>query len=61
MGLYERHIGAASRIRITSTTPGSAAELVASRKVTKYADHLATHIFVPVAMYPLGPMNKAGL
>src|SRR6218665_50558 len=53
------HTCAASYIRLTSTTAGSAAELAVSRKVTKYADLPATHNFVPIES--LGPVNTTGL
>src|SRR6218665_626230 len=55
------HTCAASYIPLTSATAGSAAELAASRKVTKYADFPATHNFVPIAIESLGPVNTAGL
>src|SRR6218665_2380193 len=53
------HTCAASYIRLTSATAGSAGELTASRKVKKYADHPATHNFVPIAIgiASLGPVN----
>src|SRR6218665_892694 len=46
---------------LTSTTAGSAAELAASRKVTKYADLPATQNFVPIAIESSGPVHTAGL
>src|SRR6218665_1732312 len=52
------HTCAASYIRLISTTAGSAAELAASRKVTKYADLPATHNFVPIAIESLGPPGE---
>src|SRR6218665_1549935 len=55
------HTSTTSYIRLTSTTPGSAAELAASKKVTRYADLPATNNFVPIAMESLGPINRAGL
>ena len=54
------HTCATSYIQMTSTTPGSAAELAASRKITKYADLPATHNFVPIALESLGPINRSG-
>ena len=54
------HTCAASYLHMTSTTPGGAAELAASRKITKYADLPTTHDFVPIALESLGPINMAG-
>src|SRR6218665_3244862 len=54
------HTCVASYIPLTSATAGSAAELAASGKVTKYADLPATHNFVPIAIESLGPINTAG-
>src|SRR5688572_27251710 len=54
------HTCAASYIQMTSTTPGSAAELAASRKITKYADLPATHNFVPISLESLDPINRSG-
>ena len=40
---------------------GSAAEAAAIRKTTKYAAITRTHIFVPVAVETLRPINADGL
>ena len=54
------HTCAASYIDKTATTPGSAAELAASRKFAKYAELPASHNFVPIALETLGPINISG-
>src|SRR6218665_3098230 len=58
---YLRRRCSASYIRMTSITSGSAAELAASRKVTKYAHLPVTHNFIPIATESLGLINKEGL
>ena len=39
---------------------GSAAQAAAERKVSKYAGLPASHLFVPIAIEILGPINEAG-
>jgi hypothetical protein len=51
---------ARSYLRDTSTTAGAAAESAASKKMSKYLEITISHIFVPVAVESLGPMNKDG-
>ena len=41
--------------------PGLAAEAAATRKSSNYAAITLTHIFVPVAIKTLGPVNAEGL
>ena len=52
---------AASYLRDTSVTAGSAAEFAASRKVVKYNEIIRSHFFVPLAIESLGPINSEGL
>ena len=42
---------------LTSSLPGSASEAAATRKGSKYAAITLAHIFVPVAVELLGPIN----
>ena len=44
-----------------SVCPGSVAEAAATRKSSKYAAITLTHIFVPVAVEALGPVNAEDL
>ena len=52
---------APSYLSATSSLPGSAAEAAAARKSSKYAAITLTHIFFPVAVETLGPVNAEGL
>ena len=52
---------AASYLPATSVMAGAAAELAATRKEAKYGPLLATHVFVPLALETLGPINRTGL
>ena len=45
----------------TSVTAGAAAESADRRKVTKYVEITRTHLFVPVAIESLGPINSSGV
>jgi hypothetical protein len=51
---------AASHLTASSTTAASAAESAAQRKETKYAEISKTHLFLPLAFEPMGPINLAG-
>ena len=62
MGCHD--VGLASTIIPFSnfySLPGSAAEAAAARKRSKYAAITLTHMFVPVAVETLGPLNAEGL
>jgi len=45
----------------TSLSAGAAAEDAALKKTSKYHDIVRSHIFVPLAIESLGPINKEGL
>src|ERR1700759_5418594 len=45
----------------TSQSAGAAAESAARKKATKYGDLTRSHIFVPVAVESLGPINSSGV
>ena len=49
-----------SYIAISTQITGSAAQTVAERKVSKYTGLLASHIFIPIAIESLCPINEAG-
>lgn len=51
---------AASYLAISSACAASAAEAAAQRKDTKYADISRTHLFFPLALETMGPINQAG-
>src|SRR6218665_1120309 len=51
------HTCAASYLSQTAISAGSAAEQAAVRKTAKYALLPATHVFVPIAVETLGPVN----
>ena len=48
---------ASSYTPMTSVTPCEAAEAAATRKRAKYAEIIQSHIFVPIAIETLGPIN----
>ena len=52
---------ACSYLRETSLSAGAAAEGAATRKIFKYQEIIRTHIFAPIAIESLGPINKEGL
>jgi len=52
---------AVSYISATSSSGGAAAELAATRKMTKYADLPASYLFQPVALETLGPINDSAV
>src|SRR6218665_600946 len=52
---------AASYLANTSTTAGSAAEAAATRKQAKYHELSNTHIYIPLALETLGPINNTGM
>jgi len=52
---------ATSYLTITATTAGAAAEAAATRKLAKYQVLSNTHVFVPLAVETLGPINNIGL
>ena len=45
----------------TSQSAGAAAESAATRKIAKYTDVARTHLFIPIAVESLGPINGAGV
>ena len=49
-----------SYVAVSAQVTGSAAQAAAERKVSKYAGLPASHLFVPVAIETLGPINEAG-
>ena len=52
---------ALSYLSASATGAGAATGFTKDRKTQKYSTRLDTHIFVPVAMETLGPMNDKGL
>ena len=52
---------ARSYLSETSLTAAAAAGSVARKKVTKYSGISRTHLFVPIAVEYLGPINSAGV
>ena len=52
---------ARSYLPATSSHPGSAGEAAATRKRSKFAAISLTHIFVPVEVETLGPVNAERL
>ena len=48
---------AQSYLPASATRAGAAAGIAEDRKIQKYSDLLDTHIFVPVAIETLGPIN----
>ena len=52
---------ASSYLSATSSLPGSAAESAAARERSKYAAITLTHIFIPISIETLGPVNAEGL
>ena len=51
---------AMSYLSPSSTDIGSSAKAAAERKTAKYSDLSYSHIFIPVAVETLGPINEAG-
>ena len=51
---------ATSYLATTSEEAGSAAEAAATRKEAKYLQIVGSHIFVPVAVETMGPINCKG-
>ena len=51
---------APSYVAVSAQVIGSAAQAAAERKVSKYAGPSAYHLFVPIAIETLGPINEAG-
>ncbi|PGH37340.1 MAG: hypothetical protein CRN43_21760 [Candidatus Nephrothrix sp. EaCA] len=52
---------APSYLPASATRAGAAAGIAEDRKIQKYSALLDTHIFVPVAIETLGPINDKGL
>jgi len=52
---------ARSHLPATSLTTAAAAESASRKKVAKYSDISRTHLFVPIAVESLGPINRAGV
>ena len=51
---------APSYVAVCAQVTGSAAQAVADRKVSKYAGLPASHLFAPIAIGTLVPINEAG-
>ena len=51
---------APSYVAVSAQVKGSAAQAASERKVSKYADLSASHLFIPIAIETLGPTNEAG-
>ena len=51
---------APSYVAVSAQVTGSAAQVAAERKVSKYASLPASHLIVPIAIEPLSPINEAG-
>ena len=51
---------ASSYVAVSALVTGSAAQAAAERKVSKYAGLPASHLFVPIAIETLGPINEDG-
>ena len=51
---------ASSYMPTTSMTPCGAAEAAAKRKRAKYAKIIQSHLFIPIAIETLGPINMDG-
>ena len=51
---------ASSYTPTTSVTPCGAAEVAATRKRAKYAQITQSHLFVPIVIETLGPINMDG-
>jgi hypothetical protein len=49
-----------SYLHLTTTLAGAAADLAASRKISKYQDRASSYLVVHVAMETMGPMNSSG-
>ena len=47
-------------VAVSAQVTGSAAQAAAEKKVSKYAGLPASHLFVPIAIETLGPINEAG-
>ena len=52
---------APSYLQATAVTAGAAAEIADNRKNHKYQTLLDTHVFIPLALETLGPINLRGL
>ena len=51
---------APSYVAGSAQVTGSAAQAAAERKISTYAGLPASHLFVPIAIETLGPINDAG-
>ena len=60
MGRNSRRHFAMSYLPTSSTDVGSAAKAAAERKTANYSALSSSHIFIPVAVETLGPINQAG-
>ena len=49
-----------SYIAVSTQIIGSAAQTIDERKVSKYTGLLASHLFVPISIESLSPINEAG-
>ena len=47
-------------VAVSAQVTGNAAQAAAERKVSKYAGLPASHLFVPIVIETLGPINEAG-
>jgi hypothetical protein len=52
---------AESYVTSSANASGAAAEMAATKKTEKYADLQATHIFQPIALETLGPINTSAV
>ena len=52
---------AASNVRFSSISAGSAAEKASEKKLDKYSQLTSTYDFVPIALETLGPPNVDGI
>jgi len=50
-----------SYIQASASSAGAAAEMAASRKVTKYAQLSAAYLVQPIALETLGPINESAV
>ena len=57
---WDATVVAPSYVAVSAQVTGSAAQAAAERKVSKYAGLSASHLFVPIAIETLGPINEAG-
>src|SRR6218665_4004923 len=59
VGCYDATL-ASSYVQATAAMAGTTAEIATESKNAKYSALLNTHVFVPLAMETLGPINVTG-